>query len=167
MKLNKSLLLPALLLPLAVSASAKRIVMTVDTFDEIGLCGERMTPGHITRLMHTAKTSGVDRVLWRVAGLGVAGYPSKRLANGRWLSSANRSVIASRTKGGIPQSERFSADSPLDRTLAAMDPISVARKAARAEGVEFYLWVDLVDEQNGRFLIENPDCLVKSSAGKP
>ena len=167
MKLNKSLLLAALLLPLAVSASAKRIVMTIDTFDEIGLCGERMTPGHITRLMHTAKTSGVDRVLWRVAGLGVAGYPSKRLANGKWLATADRSVIASRTKGGIPQSERFSADSPLDRTLAAMDPISVARRAARTEGVEFYLWVDLVDEQNGRFLIENPDCLVKSSAGKP
>ena len=45
MKLNKSLLLPALLLPLAVSASAKRIVMTVDTFDEIGLCGVSMPPG--------------------------------------------------------------------------------------------------------------------------
>lgn len=148
------------------ACAGHKIVMTVDTFDEIGLYKDYLPAKHIDTLMRTARTSGVDRVLWRVAGLGVAGYHSKLLSNCKWLATADNSVMAARMKDGkVPQSSRYNGASPLANTLARMDPLEVAKKAARREKVEFYAWIDLIDEQNGRFLRENPDCLIKSKTG--
>lgn len=150
----------------ATAPVRRGIYMTVDFFDELSLHGDAMRPDDIRDLVRKCKSAGVDGITWRTAGLGVAGYPSKRLTDLAWLATADRSVISERTQGGIPQSERYNQDSPLAKTLRIMDPIAEAVRACNEEGVDIYLWVDVFDEQNGRFLIEHPECQIKSSAGK-
>jgi hypothetical protein len=147
----------------------KTLVMNVDFFDEIGLHGDSMGPEDVDVLVRRCKESGIDAIYWRAAGLGVAGYPSKLLATNAWLAEADRSGVLSRTPGaktaGAPQRERFRPESPLDRTLARMDPIATAREACRKAGLAFHVWLDLFDEQNGRFLIEHPECQVTGRDG--
>lgn len=146
----------------------RKICLTVDFFDELGLHKKGIRPEDIRELVRTARKAGVDRIVWRVAGLGVAGYHTTRLTTLDWLAAADRSIIASRTKDGkVPQSDRYCVDSPLAKALQVMDPPVEALKACRAEGLECYLWVDLFDEQNGRWLLEHPEALVRSKAGKP
>ena len=160
---------PAKKLPRRPPAAVRKrkICLTVDFFDELGLHKGGMKPEHVRELVRTARKAGVDRIVWRVAGLGVAGYHTKRLSTLEWLATADRSMLRSRTKGGVPQNDRYNPDSPLAVALRNMDPPAEAVKACRAEGLECYLWVDMFDEQNGRWLIENPSALVKSKAGKP
>ena len=149
----------------------KTLVMNVDFFDEIGLHGDSMGPEDVVELIRQCKQTGVDAVFWRAAGLGVAGYPSKYHATGEWLAHADRSLVLSRTPeaktngGKPPQSERYYKESPLDRTLARMDPIATARAAYREAGIGFHIWLDVFDEQNGRFLIEHPECQVTGRDG--
>ncbi len=146
----------------------RKICLTVDFFDELGLHKDGMRPEHVRRLVRTARKAGVDRIVWRVAGLGVAGYHTKRLTTLDWLAKADRSAICARTKDGkVPQDDRYRPNSLLAKALQTMDPPAEAVKACRAEGLECYLWVDLFDEQNGRWLIEHPEGLVRSKAGKP
>ena len=157
-------------LGIPVTAAKKRkICLTVDFFDELGLHQKGIKPEDIRELARTARKAGVDRLVWRVAGLGVAGYHTKRLSTPDWLAKADRSVIRSRTKDGkVPQDERYRPDSLLTKALRTMDPLVEAQKACRAEGLELYFWVDLFDEQNGRWLIEHPEALVRSkTTGKP
>lgn len=145
----------------------KKLVMNVDFFDEIGLHGESMGPEDVRELVRRCKDAGIDTIFWRAAGLGVAGYPTERLSSGKWLAGADRSLIMSRLPGekSVPQSERYYAESPLDRTLKRMDPIATARDACREAGIEFFIWLDVFDEQNGRFLLEHPECQVRGRDG--
>lgn len=150
------------------AAKKRKICLTVDFFDELGLHKKGIKPEDIRELARTARKAGVDRLVWRVAGLGVAGYHTKRLSTPDWLAKADRSVICSRTKDGkVPQDDRYRPDSLLAKALRTMDPLVEAQKACRAEGLELYFWVDLFDEQNGRWLLEHPEALVRSKAGKP
>lgn len=145
------------------------IVMNVDFFDEIGLHGDSMGPEDVEELVGRCREAGVDAVFWRAAGLGVAGYPSRLLATNAWLAQADRAAVLARTPGARtrrpPQSGRFRTRSPLDATLARMDPVAVAREACRKAGLGFHVWLDLFDEQNGRFLIEHPECQVTGRDG--
>ena len=150
----------------AAETIRRSIFMTVDFFDEISLHGDAMRPNDVRVLVSKCKSAGVDGILWRTAGLGVAGYPSKRLSNLEWLHSADRSVLFERAEGSIPQGERYNPDTPLAKTLGIMDPVAEAVAACNDMGLDIYLWVDVFDEQNGRFLIEHPDCQIMSSAGK-
>ncbi len=148
---------------------SKKLVMNVDFFDEIGLHGDSMGPVDVRELVRRCRDVGVDEIFWRAAGLGVAGYPSRYHSTGPWLDAADRSLLLSRTPGGKDKkpllSERFRAESPLDRTLARMDPIAEARDACREMGIAFSIWLDVFDEQNGRFLIEHPECQVLGRDG--
>lgn len=54
----------------------------------------------------------------------------------------------------------------MSATLARMDPIATARDACRRHGIEFYIWLDVIDERRGNFLLEHPECLVIGRDGK-
>lgn len=64
-----------------LASQGKDIFVTVDFFDEMGLTdySPAMTSDHIRKLVKRHKEAGVDGLLWRVASLGLAGYPSGRL----------------------------------------------------------------------------------------
>ncbi len=146
--------------------SRKEIFVNVDFFDELTLHGESMGPEDVRELVRQCKEAGVDALNWRAAGLGVAGYHSKLLTSLEWLATADRSALIDRSPDKTPLlNQRFSPDTPLDATLRRMDPMAEARDACREAGLGFHIWLDVFDEQNGRFLIENPECQVTGRDG--
>ena len=141
----------------------KKLIMNIDFFDEIGLHGGSMGPEDVAGLVLRCADSGIDAIFWRAAGLGVAGYPSALLSDEKWLASADLSDVISRTpsRREAPQSDRYGQDGPVAATLKRMDPVAEAKKACAEAGIGFYIWLDLFDEQNGRFVTEHPECRVR------
>ncbi len=149
----------------------KIIVVNVDFFDELSLHGESMGPDDVENLVKQCKENGVDRVTWRAAGWGVAGYPTKVISTSESVDSTNFAQIAAR----LPENERKHyeenrgkprPESSLERTLKRMDPIATAKAACKRHGVEFYIWIDIIDERNSVFLNDHPECQVMGRDGK-
>ncbi len=160
--------------PRSDSVMRKKLVMNVDFFDELDLHGESMGPENVEELVKQCKLAGVDRMCWRALGLGIPGYPSKLVKGVKWVTTADLSLSVARMSAAEREAyaKRRAAggseywEGRLTATLARMDPIATARDACRRHGIEFYIWLDLIDERMGSFLLGHPECLVLGRDGK-
>ena len=157
-----------------MSDKRKKLIMNVDFFDELALHWDRgfMDAGDVEELVATCAGNGIDSMFWRANGLGTAGYPSKIVGSAEWARTADFSLSVARmskkeqeayaaSKGeGEPWQGRLTA------TLERMDPIAEARDACRRHGIDFFIWLDIIDERRGKFLNEHPECLVLGRDGK-
>lgn len=173
------LLLGLALAMCGLAAQGKDIFVTVDFFDEMGFrdYSPAMTSDHIRKLVKRHKEAGVDGLLWRVASLGLAGYPSERLTQISEITTIDRSEAVRRedcSGGSMPASTWMIPDrdkryrpyyETFKATMAAMDPFAEARRICKEEGVKLYFWVDLFDEMFGKFLVAHPECLVRTKEG--
>lgn len=152
----------------------KKLVMNVDFFDELDLHKDSMGPEDVEELVAKCKANGIDIMCWRANGLGTAGYPSQLVAGAKWAATADFSLSVARMSPGEQADEakrkkegnREPWGGRLLATLARMDPIATARDACRRHGIEFYIWLDVIDERRNRFLLEHPECLVVGRDGK-
>ena len=163
----------------ALAAQGKDVYVSVDFLDEMGLkaYSPAMTADHIRTLVKRHRQAGVKGLLWRVASLGLAGYPTERMTQIGEFAAIDRTEPVKRANGKegglspvtwldpvrepryVPYYETFKG------TMAAIDPFAEARRICREEGVELYFWVDLFDEMFGKFLIAHPECLVHTPDG--
>lgn len=154
----------------AVPALAGDVIVTIDYYDEplAAAHSNGMTRAGIRALAAEYGRIGVKAVAWRVASAGAGSYRSNRLSTMKWIRETPHPVRDARwfTGSWMPKSwpDAYLARS-WEKTLDEFDPMEVAAEAFHAEGLEFWLFVDLYDEMYSRFLEEHPECLVKTPGG--
>lgn len=147
------------------------LVMNVDYFDELSLHEHPMGPPEVERLVQQCAETGVNTIYWRAHGLGTAGYPSRLIASADWNAQTDFPLLRARHPDGsrppAPKKKPKNARSnKLTESLKRMDPIATAGDACRRHGIQFFIWLDFLDEQHNRFLYEHPHCQVIGRDGK-
>ncbi len=108
------------------------------------------------------KENGVTGVLWRVSCMGQMDYPTKV-----------GTVYPSFTDGR----ELSETESRMKSILAEFDPVEVAVREARRNGIQIYIWMTVCDEAYNhpdrgkvsycQFLEDHPECKLLDREGKP
>lgn len=136
--------------------NGKWIAVAVDYFD---MCYFASASGQglydedrIRRLMAMCKAHGADTVLWRVSACGQVIYPSR--VENRFGSA------------GDPRKHTAA----VVEAMARFDPLEVAARAAREQGLEFLVWVTLYDDyfvwSESRLIQEQPHVQMVDRLGK-
>ena len=107
------------------------------------------------------KESGVTGVLWRVSCIGQMDYPTK-------VGTVYPSFVP-----GKPSR----VEERMKSILAEFDPVEVAVREARKNGIQIYIWMTVCDEayndpergkvNQGQFLEDHPECKLLDREGKP
>ena len=154
----------------------KQIIMNIGYYDELMLRDRIMTEEDIAELMGLCADNGCTRVQLRVGGpVGRYLYPTK-LPN-RMVFDRDEAMRSTEFPGvsDIPSERRKQADrwqwqlDTIQETMARFDPLAVARDAAKARGLEFYVWFDIHDDfypgHLSDFMLNHPECQWTSRDG--
>lgn len=114
--------------------------------------GDGFSEAAIGTMMANFAKAGVDRVHWRVSIFGLQTYYSE-------VAEVFPGSRYDPAVDPLPEERQRLAD-----MLAQFDPLAVARRESRRQGIELYLWKDLYDEWGAtgadryasRFVLENP-----------
>ncbi|MBQ9789771.1 MAG: hypothetical protein IJW31_09280 [Lentisphaeria bacterium] len=116
----------------------------------------------IVKYFQDCKKAGVTGVQWRISVFGHVLYHSKGAAT----------VFP----GSMDVSKLSGKAALVADTIKRIDPLAIAVREAKKNGIELYVWLTLSDEGYKRdvpnycfpeFLIQNPDCHLLDRQGKP
>ncbi len=116
----------------------------------------------IIKFFEDCKKFGVTGVHWRISALGHVQYHSKGAGT---IQGANNDV--SKYEDGFRR---------VVETLKVIDPLAIAVREAKKNGVKLYIWMTLSDEgynndienyATPEFLVKNPDCHLLDRNGNP
>jgi uncharacterized lipoprotein YddW (UPF0748 family) len=149
-----------------VKASRKgEFWINVDYGDEVHYCKNlnysTYREAEIATFFRQCRNNGVDGVLWRVSNLGQVMYKSK---------------VCTVYPGRAPESELKKWQADLADIMKKMDPLAVAIKEARKNGIKIMVWVTISDEHStsksetlsvNNLLIDHPEYMLLDKNGKP
>ncbi|OHB54580.1 MAG: hypothetical protein A2Y12_09665 [Planctomycetes bacterium GWF2_42_9] len=147
------------------SHSDQQYFINVDYYDQVIYASKfgytTYRKPEIKQFFQKCKQMGVDGVLWRVSVLGQVAYQSK---------------TATIFPGNMDCNSLQGQYLEMARILQDFDPLDVAVKEAKANGIKIFAWMTISDEggikANGfekycesRFITENPHCALLDKTG--
>jgi hypothetical protein len=150
----------------AVGAPKLEFWINMDYYDNVYYCKqlglENYGEAEIASYFTTCRKMGVSGVHWRVSFCGQMMYPSKAAT-----------PFPGRTKKEQldPGQARFA------KTLTEIDPLAIAVREARKNGIEIYIWMTLADEGYNdpvigdslfsEFQLDHPHTMLLNRKGEP
>ena len=108
------------------------------------------------------KANGVTGVLWRVSCMGQMDYPTK---------------VGTVYPSFMDEADMSDTEKRMKSIIAEFDPVEVAVREARRNGIQIYIWMTVCDEayndpEKGKvhysqFLEDHPECKLLDREGKP
>ncbi len=150
------------------NAPAPEYWVNMDWWDNVYYCKNMglkdYREAEIINYFKDCKAKGVTGVQWRISATGTVLYHTKGAATLYPGKDIDLNLLN--------ENQRRVAES-----IKAFDPLAVAVREAKKNGIELYIWLTLSDEGSKHdkikhlsfpdFLIKNPDCHLLDRQGKP